>query len=587
MKDYVAAARQYEADVRDGVVPACRWVRLACARNRHDLDRVGVDPTFPFEFNTARATAICQTAELFPHIKGPKAKVVSQDDEGRALWATIELEPWQCWLLTTVFGWIHPNGRRRFKVALVLVPRKNAKSTIGAVLINYMVTADGEAGAEVYSAATTRDQAKVSAEIAWEMARRSHQYRDYFGVRIGAKTTRTLEVPATASKFAPLSADAHSLDGLNVSCALIDELHAHKTRAVWDVLDTATGTRVQPLLFAITTAGSDIHGVCYEKLLYLHSLLEGVHHDDEFFGVNYTVDEGDDWTDPVTWRKANPNYAVSVQPEDLARKAREANQSPQARNNFLTKHLNVWVTSSAPCLSVDGWRAGQSSGWKPAFEIPELRGEPCFVGVDIAKKIDLCSVTFAFPPAPGRPTWRWLQQIWTPRDTMAERSIRDRVSYTTWAEQGWLIAHPGTRVDLRVVVDAILAGSEYYDLQCIGFDPWHSDNLESVLINDHGFSESEIVEIPQTYGGMSSACLTVQAEVLAGDIDAGGCPVTAWSVGNVVANYDGKENLMFAKGKSTGRIDPVISGTIARALHLRLSQEPVSDPQLFFLPGRA
>lgn len=376
MKDYVAAARQYEADVRDGVVPACRWVRLACARNRHDLDRVGVDPTFPFEFNTARATAICQTAELFPHIKGPKAKVVSQDDEGRALWATIELEPWQCWLLTTVFGWIHPNGRRRFKVALVLVPRKNAKSTIGAVLINYMVTADGEAGAEVYSAATTRDQAKVSAEIAWEMARRSHQYRDYFGVRIGAKTTRTLEVPATASKFAPLSADAHSLDGLNVSCALIDELHAHKTRAVWDVLDTATGTRVQPLLFAITTAGSDIHGVCYEKLLYLHSLLEGVHHDDEFFGVNYTVDEGDDWTDPVTWRKANPNYAVSVQPEDLARKAREANQSPQARNNFLTKHLNVWVTSSAPCLSVDGWRAGQSSGWKPAFEIPELRGEP-------------------------------------------------------------------------------------------------------------------------------------------------------------------------------------------------------------------
>lgn len=578
--DYVAVARAYEQAVIDGDVPACKWVKAAVERNRRDLERQASDSAFPYVFDADLAQRRCRLSEQFPHIKGPLAVQVGQDDAGRTVWNPIHLESWQVWLQSTVFGWVHRETRlRRFKVALILVPRKNAKSTLGAVNVNLSLTVDGESGAEVYSAATTRDQAKVSAEIAWEMTKRTPSFREHFGIRVGAKTTRVLEVPATASKFMPLSADAHSLDGLNVSFALIDELHAHKTRAVWDVLETATGARAQPMLYAITTAGADVHGICYEKLDYLHKILDGHLADEQFFGIDYTIDADDVWDDERAWAKANPNLGVSVSLEDLRRKALAAQQSPEARNNFLTKHLNVWVTSADPCLSVEGWRTGQARDWRGnphGLDVPSLRGEPCYIGVDLAKKIDLCALTLAFPPTVGRPSWRWVQRIWTPADTLRERAIRDKVPYQRWVEQGWLTAVPGTRVDTRVVIDAILEARELYDITQVGFDPWHADTLVTDLVHIHGFDESDVVGVSQTYAGMSSACLRVQADILAGSVDAGGCPVTAHAVACVVANRDGKDNLMFAKGKSTGRIDPVIAGTIATALALRRPAKPVS-----------
>lgn len=577
MKDYVALAHGYEADVLASRIPAGKWVRLACERNRRDRERAAAqDPAFPYEFDAQEATRRCFFAEQFPHIKGPLAKVVGQDDEGRNLWNPITLEPWQAWVISNVYGWKHATTKlRRFRVALILVPRKNAKSTLGAVMVLGALALDGEGGAEVYSAATTRDQAKVSAEIAWEMAKRSHAFREYFGVKVGAMTTRSLTVPAMASKFSPLSADAHTLDGLNVYFALVDELHAHKTRAVWDVLETATGARSEPLLMPITTAGADVHGICFEKLEYLQKILDGTVTDEQFWGVNYTIDDGDAWDDETTWAKANPNLGVSVNLDDLRRKATEARQSPAARNNFLTKHLNVWVTSAAPCLSVEGWKKGQTPV-APALLVPELEHEPCWVGIDLASKIDLCAVTFAFPPTTGRPRWRWIQRIWTPEDTLRDRALRDRVPYEKWVEQGWLQAVQGTRMDSRQVIDALLEAREYYDLQAIGVDPWHSDQLVTDLVGQHGFDEKSVIDVPQTYAGMSAACLRVQADMLAGEIDAGGCPVTAWAVANVVANRDGKDNLMFAKGKSRGRIDPVISGTIATALWLKQAAVEVS-----------
>lgn len=568
MRDYLAIARAYEDGVRSGAILAGKRVRQAVERNRRDRARAGT-AAFPYVFDEASAVRRCALSEQFPHIKGPLAFVTGQDDDGRNLWNTIALEPWQVWLQTTAFAWKHQaTGLRRFKVVLVLVPRKNAKSTLGAVNVNLALTCDDESGAEVYSAATTRDQAKVSAEIAWEMAKRTWAFREHFGLRIGAKTTRTLEVPETASKFMPLSADAHSLDGLNISFALIDELHAHKTGDVWGVIETATGARSQPMLYAITTAGSDVHGICYQKLEYLRKILDEQVVDEEFFGVEYTIDEGDQWDDERAWAKANPNLGVSVNLDDLRRKARESTQSPEQRNNFLTKHLNVWVTASTPCLSIEGWRKGQSKGWTPSLEVPALHHEPCYVGIDLASKIDLCAVSFVFPPTESRTAWRWVQQIWTPEDTLRDRAIRDRVPYQKWVEQGWLKTTPGTRIDHRVVIDTIVQARDYYDVQAVGFDPWHADKLIDELVNEHGFSVDQVVEVPQTYRGMSSACLRVQADVLAGEIDAGGCPVTANAVMCAVANVDGKDNLMFAKGRSTGRIDPLISGTIGTRVAL-------------------
>jgi phage terminase large subunit-like protein len=192
-----------------------------------------------------------------------------------------------------------------------------------------MLVADGESGAECYSAATTRDQAKVIAEIAWEMAFRSPQFREYFGVKLGAKTTDAVRAGDREQVRAAVGRRRHARRAQHLVCG-VDELHAHRTRAVYDVIDTATGARLQPLILITTTAGVDIGGICYEKVQYLHQVLEGVFEDEQFFGIEYTIDEGDDWRDPAALRKANPNYGISVDADDLARKVREAERSPAA-----------------------------------------------------------------------------------------------------------------------------------------------------------------------------------------------------------------------------------------------------------------
>lgn len=579
MKDYIGIARQYERDVLSGDVLACKWVKLACQRNQRDIARAESDPDWPYRFDESSAVAICAGAETFPHIKGPLAFVVGQDESGRNLWNTINLEPWQAWLLTTIYGWQHKGPgkkRRRFKVVLVLVPRKNAKSTLGAVAINYALTGDGEGGAEVYSAATTRDQAKVSAEIAWEMGRRSHNFRDYYGVKIGAKTTRTLEVPETASRFSPLSADAHSLDGLNVSFALIDELHAHKTPDVYNVLETATGARLQPLLFAITTAGSDTLGICYQKLEYLHKILDGVAVDDEFFGVNYTIDPDDDWLSESSWRKANPNYGVSVSADDLSRKAREAIHSPQNKSNFLTKHLNVWTTANNPWLDMDGWRRGQTPGLTQESMAEMLSGRSCWVGLDLASQIDLLAMMALFPPTDDDPKFRLLRWVWSPADTLIERGRRDRAPYPMWAEQGHLLTQPGTSLSHAPIIERLLWIRDRFRLEAVAYDPWHAHQLVKDLIADHGFAEEQVIAVPQTFAGLSAASLRVEAEILAANVDAAGCPLVGWTFANAVAARDGKDNVQPSKRHSRGRIDPLVATCSALAVWLRQPKVEVS-----------
>ena len=291
--------------------------------------------------------------------------------------------------------------------------------------------------------------------------------------------------------------------------------------------------------------------------------------------VSPYADAEDDWQDERTWQKANPNWGVSVNPDDMRALAQKAQNMPAAAATFKQKRLNLWVNATAPCLSVDGWRKGQSA-WTPE----EMEHESCYVGIDLASKIDLCVLSVAFPPAPGRRNWRLLQHIWTPEETLAERAHRDRVPYDVWVNQGWLQTTPGTRINHAVIRETLAVLRTRYDIERIGFDPWHADKLIDELVNIDGFREDQVLAVPQTFAGMSSGCLEMQAEILGGNVDARGCPVTAWSVSNTVGQSDGKENLMFTKGKSRGRIDPVIAPTIAVALWKRFGQVPVADSML-------
>jgi phage terminase large subunit-like protein len=322
--DYVAVAQEYIEGVLSGAIPACKWVKLACHRQVDDLARQG-SADFRYRFDAERAAHPCRFIEKLPHVKGK--------------WSSpkIRLEPWQIFILTTVFGWVKADGCRRFRVAYIETPRKNAKSTLSSGVALFMLAADGEPGAEVYSVATKRDQARIVFDDARRMVERIEGIRLRFGLKAFA---HAITVDGTASKFCALASEADSLDGLNLHCGVIDELHAHKTRAVWDVLDSATGSRTQPLVWAITTAGFNQTGICYEQRGYVTQVLQRLHADESYFGIIYTIDlpekgpdgkeiPGDDWTTEAAWRKANPNYGVSVLPDDIAKLARKAIQSAQ------------------------------------------------------------------------------------------------------------------------------------------------------------------------------------------------------------------------------------------------------------------
>lgn len=575
-RNYVTVARKYEADVIAGKVLACRQVRLACERNRRDRDRAA-GGCWAYRFDAAQANRVCAFVEQMPHVLGDFAKPTTAPD-GELIWPTITLEPWQCWVLSTVFGWMRvSDGKRRFRIALVLVPRKNGKSALLSAIANYMVTADGEPGAKCYSAATTRDQARIVAEAAYDMAARLPAYREYFGIKLGARSKRTFGVPATASTMEPLSADASTLDGLNVHFAAVDEVHAHKTRHVWDVLDTATGARTQPLVWAITTAGVDTGGICYELLSYLRKLLDRSLEDETFFGVEYTCDETDDPFADETWRKANPNYGVSVKPDDLARKANKARASSAALNNFLTKHLNVWVRSESTWAPMEAWQKAA----RPELKPDGFAAFPCWIGVDLAEVRDIAAVVLVFKVSPTR--YVLFPRFYLPESTIAKSPI---AQVSGWVRDGALVSTLGDQADYPQIEAGIHDLCKRFKVQKVCFDRALAAQMMQSLKTRLGM-KPEVLTVEQNVLVMNPAMQTVERLLLAGQLEHDGNPVMTWMMGNIVAVPNFKDEVY--PRKAGGKDSPhKIDGPVALFTVIGQVVGPeVQAPQVFFIGGRS
>jgi len=559
----------YAQSVVSGAVPAGKYHRLSCARHLRDRAREATSG-FPFRFDVERAERFFRFAEKLRHFEGKQ-------------WAgkLIELQPQQQFRLGSLFAWVHvETGLRRFRTAYNEIPRKNGKSLEAAIVALYVTFFSGEKGAKGFCIATKRDQAKIVFNASIRLVRANPLLLQRIKVQVASLTRDSDD-----SKFQPLGADADGTDGLNPNLIVVDEFHKHKTRDLIDVMESATGQRLEPVNFQITTAGDDPVSPCGDQHDYACKILDQVIDDETFFAFIAHADIEDDWLSEATWAKANPNWPVLNQ-DDVRNLARKAANMPAASAEFKQKRLNLWVSASNPCLSVDGWRKGQTSlptALQRATWRDELLHERCYIGIDLASKIDLCALSLVFPPTDTKPTWRVLPHVWTPEETVKDRSHRDRAPYDIWVSQGWLRTTPGSRIDHAVVRAAIVAARSLYDVALIGFDPWHADTLIDELVREDGFAADRVLAVPQTYQGMSSACLRMQAEILEGNVDAGGCPVTAWSVSNAVANRDGKDNLMFAKGKSRGRIDPLIAMTIAMALWLRVPAKVEPSYQMVIL----
>lgn len=521
-------AVRYAQRVIAGEIVACKLTRLACERFLNDLARTD----WQWRFDEALATRACTFIEHLPHIKGQWARQRLK----------IELEDWQVFIVCNLFGWVdRDTGLRRFLTCYLEVARKNAKSTLAAGIALYMLAADGEPGAEVYSAATTGDQARIVFDVARQMVLREPEF-----VRGGIDPQRHgLYMPDDARKFEPLNAEGSTLDGLNPHCTIIDELHAHKRRDVYDVLDTARGARDQGLLASITTAGSDRAGICYEQRTYVVKVLEGVFEDERYFGVIYTLDDDDDWTDPAVWPKANPNYGVSVLEEDFERSAREAMNKPSAQNNFLTKRLNVWVNADSAWMDMRAWdRCGN-----PALRLEDFEGEEAIAAFDLASKVDIAARVLLFR--------RDRKYYAFGRYYLPEHAVEDgrNSQYSGWARAGRLVVTDGNVVDYDRIETELKEDASRFRLVEVPYDPFQAMQFSQRMLAEG----LPMVEMRPTVLNFSEPMKELEKLVLEGNFEHDGDPVLTWMVSNVVCHRDAKDNIYPRKEREENKIDGVVA----------------------------
>lgn len=548
------SAEQYVTDVLSGDQVACQWVHRACERHRRDTQEANRRQLWFDEVEATKAIA------FFAHLKHTKGE-----------WAgrPVILEAWQQFVLWNLFGWRCEDGTRRFRTSYLEVARKNGKTTLAAGLGLYLLLADGEPGAEIYSAATKRDQARLSHAEATRMAKASAP------IRKEVKVVRdNIHIPDTASKFEPLGADSDTMDGLNVHAALVDELHAHKDRGVWDVLETATGSRRQPLMFAITTAGYDRQSLCYQMHEYTERILSGVVEDDSFFGMIYTLDEGDDWEDEEVWVKANPNLGVSKKWEQMRQGATRAKNIPTGLNAFLRKELDVWTSAETKWANMDAWRA--CSG---AVDAEGLRGRTCYGGLDLSSNIDVTAFLLVFPPEANGDDFKVLCRFFIPEDNMVERVRLDRVPYDVWVRQGLVQATPGNVVDTDYILHQIDQDAQAYDVAEIAFDRWGAVHIQTQLQEMGG--EDWVVQFGQGYASMSGPMKELEKLILNGRLAHGNNPVLTWMADNLVAKMDPAGNIKPDKEKSREKID----GMVALIMALDRAMRHTGGPSVYETRG--
>ena len=546
MNKHVLAGQVYAQQVVEKKIPACHWTIEAAQRQIEDLARpVGED--WPWIFDEAKAARPCEFVELLPHIKGKWARE-------RQL---IVLDAWQCFVVTTVFGWVHKDtGLRRFREVYIEVPRKNAKSTLSSGIALYMLSADGEHGAEVYSAATTRDQARIVFDDAKAMAERTPDMRTFLGVAI---LTHCITVAHMSSKFSPLAAEASTQDGLNVHCAVIDELHAHRKRDLYDVIDTARGAREQSLLWLITTAGTDRSGICYERRTHITKILDRVIQDPTMFGIIYTIDDNDDPFDPSTWAKANPNWGVSVLPDDMHAAARKASAMPSALNNFLTKRLNVWVNGESPWMDMRAWERCADV----CMSMADFAGERCYMGLDLAQKKDFAALSIVFERSG---TWFVFTRLYLNELAVQESG---NAHLSGWARSGYVQVTDGDITDFDVLAEDMRSYCRQFDVQEIAFDPALSMYFATKLIEEG----LPLVEITQRAMFFTPPLIQVENLVLEKKLKFDGNPVMTWMVSNLVVKIS-KFNELRAptKERPENKIDGVMA--MLMALGRALANEP-------------
>lgn len=550
---YAQRAHQYARDVVDGRRVECEWIRLACERHLLELER----KDWRWTFNAEKADDFCSFIEGLPHVKG------------RWNTDTIVLEPWQIFFVGSIFGWLDVETKwRRFRKALLVVGRGNAKTTTAAAIALAVMCLDHEPGAQIYSGAKTRDQAKIVWQDAWNMADRTAGMRDAFGLR---NTAHAITLPREGTTFQALSRDAKVAEGHSIHCGIVDEVHAHPDRQIYDVMLHGMRARKQPLLIEISTEGDDDSGILAEETDYLHDILRGTVEGERFFGMHFTLDKEDDWTSPQAWRKANPNLGVSVFVDELEVLRDQALANPGAQGSFKTKRCNIKVGA------IDGYF--NTFAWDNLCKADILEDDfiscPCWHGVDLASESDIASHIRLYRSGSK---YAVFGTHYLPGDCIVTAGAnRDR--YRGWAsgKRPALMLTEGNSTDFDRLERDILESARATSARVVAFDPTQATMLVQHL-ESFGIT---CIKVPQSAAHLSEPMKRIGSEIQGGKLLHNGDPILSWAIGNVIAKVNERDEVVPRRPHPAKKIDPAAALIIAksRAITEPVVVNPYADPR--------
>jgi phage terminase large subunit-like protein len=562
-RDYIKIARKYRDEVlKDKGEKFCKWVRLVAEREKLDREK-----KWKYYFSDFHASDVCHFVELLPHIEG--------------VWKTptLMLEPWQIFILTTIFGWRKKVGAekslddpRRFNTVYIELARKNGKSALSSAIALYCLCCENEQGPQIKTAATTGDQARIVFDICRKMVERTPDLRDAFGLESFANS---IPCEDNSGNIKPINSKASTQDGLNPHCSIIDELHAHVDRSLFDVLKSARGARRNPMSWYITTAGYHLDGVCYEQRTYVTKILERALTGDHYFGIIYTLDKGDDHLDKSVWIKANPNLKVSVNFDELCDFANETKNDPGSEGEFKTKRCNIWLNAADAWLNMYQWDECEDSD----LRIEDFTDIDCFVGADLADKNDVVAVAalfckddifYAFP------------KFFLAKDLVDELAHKTHSHYKTWAKTGIFDLTPGAYVDFVVVEDYIRSLCKSYNVIEVIFDQYGSHQMLSNLDRDRVPGREGALMLHKSAKTYTDPALDLEARLRAKKFKHDGNPALKWMASNTVVDRRVDGSLLPKKESknSPNKIDGIDAILMAmnRAIVYRQKTSKYEDP---------
>lgn len=562
---------QYAKDVLSGKILACRWVKMACQRQLDDL-KTGKKRGLYFD-----EAAADHALEFFSHLKLWKGKE-NKDKE-------FVLAPHYQFMVSVIMGWKHiATGLRRFRTAYVEMARKGAKSTFAGGMGAYFFIADGEQGAEIYSASVKKDQSK----IVWENIEKLTKKTMF--AKLITYHTNNMSVESTWSKCEPLSADTKSMDGLDTFFASLDELHAHPKPDVHDLVFDSVGSREQPLILVITTAGFDQSGVCYQKRDYLTKILSKTIEDDSFFGIIYTLDTKrdfpelltsiekdhgkkgqaeDDWLDEDNWvkpmpgligatesgkrhgltKKGEPIPGYMTKIEDVRNRCLQAKEIPAQQNNFLTKRMNIWTSQAERWISLALWDANYHGD----IDEEALAGMLCYGGLDLAAVLDLASWVMIFPVENRLDL---IARFWCPEARIKDPKNKYMAQYQSWERDGWLTATDGDAIDYEVIETQVLKDAETFKIQSTNIDRLFQGFSVAMHLEEAGMDIAAFAMGNKSFGAPSRE---FEKRLLKKELNHGNNPIMRFCADNVAVHEDVNENKRPIKATAQGKIDGIVS----------------------------